>query len=222
MNLPDGVLPSWMILISWAVYGPLIFFVLKQAPWYKVRGDHGAQSIFFVMTLAVMMLWQMDAQIAPGLSFHFLGAAILTLMFGPRFAIISLSLALAGVTYNDHSGLEAFAFNLLLTGALPVILVWLGYLASRRWMAKHFFVYTFFNAFLMAGISTAITLVLLGITLGWLHVQDWYRLKMHFFPIIPMVAGPEAFINGFFMTALVAYKPEWIATFRDEEYLHGK
>ena len=33
---------------------------------------------------------------------------------------------------------------------------------------------------------------------------------------------PEAVLNGWVMSVLVGFKPEWVRSFRDEEYLDGK
>jgi uncharacterized membrane protein len=33
---------------------------------------------------------------------------------------------------------------------------------------------------------------------------------------------PEAFINGFLITVLVVYRPQWVASFSDKQYLDGK
>ena len=33
---------------------------------------------------------------------------------------------------------------------------------------------------------------------------------------------PEAFINGAIMTMLVVFRPDWVGSFRDQHYLHGK
>jgi uncharacterized membrane protein len=33
---------------------------------------------------------------------------------------------------------------------------------------------------------------------------------------------PEAFVNGFVMSVMVGFRPEWVCSFRDEEYLVGK
>jgi uncharacterized membrane protein len=33
---------------------------------------------------------------------------------------------------------------------------------------------------------------------------------------------PEAFLNGWVMTVLVAYRPNWVYSFSDELYLKGK
>ena len=48
------------------------------------------------------------------------------------------------------------------------------------------------------------------------------ELHYSFLPYIPMIAAPEAFLNGFIIAGLVLMKPEWVSTFSDEDYLKGK
>ena len=43
-----------------------------------------------------------------------------------------------------------------------------------------------------------------------------------FILLLPLMMFPEAFVNGALMTIRVAYRPQWVASFRDQHYLHGK
>lgn len=63
--------------------------------------------------------------------------------------------------------------------------------------------------------------VLSGILIGG-DVISWSRLSYQFLPMLPMMMGPEAFVNGFIMTVLVVNRVEWVSTFTDEQYIHGK
>jgi len=44
----------------------------------------------------------------------------------------------------------------------------------------------------------------------------------NFVVILPLLMFGEAFINGGAVTLAVAYRPQWVATFHDRWYLHGK
>ena len=60
-------------------------------------------------------------------------------------------------------------------------------------------------------------------TLLWL--SDLYSLDYlldFYFPYALMQTFPEGFITGTVLSLLVIYQPEWVATFRDEFYLHHK
>ncbi|MBD3727656.1 MAG: energy-coupling factor ABC transporter permease [Moraxella osloensis] len=222
MNIPQDVLPWLLSLSGWLVYGLLMLYIIRRAPWFKVMHDRHAQTVFFVAVILLMLLWRFDATIAPGLSFHFLGATIITLMFGHQFAMMALSLALLGVTLDGETGWDAFGINILFMGALPVYTTWFAWVLAQKYLSKHFFVYTFINSFLVGGLSMAVTILGLSVVLVWGDVQEWYKVQHEFLALLPMMAAPEAFINGFVMTVLVAFKPEWLATFSDRDYLHGK
>ena len=39
---------------------------------------------------------------------------------------------------------------------------------------------------------------------------------------LPLMFFPEAMLNGWLISIMVGFKPNWVRSFRDEEYLHGK
>ena len=43
-----------------------------------------------------------------------------------------------------------------------------------------------------------------------------------YFMMLPIAMFPEAFVNGALMTMLVVFKPHWVGSFRDQQYLKGK
>ena len=48
------------------------------------------------------------------------------------------------------------------------------------------------------------------------------ELDQTFLPFFPLMFLPEAFLNGWIMAVLVAFRPEWVYSFSDEQYLKGK
>jgi uncharacterized membrane protein len=48
------------------------------------------------------------------------------------------------------------------------------------------------------------------------------ELKQNFLPFFPLMFLPEAMVNGWIMTILVLYRPNWVGSFSDEIYLKGK
>ncbi|WP_294947783.1 energy-coupling factor ABC transporter permease [Sulfurivirga sp.] len=222
MNLPGGVLPSSWIIGSFALALLVLFQAVRTAPWHKVKGDSHAQHVFFGVTLAVALLWYGSASIGDGLTFHFLMMTTVTLLFGWQFAVLSALLALVVLSAFGQTGWDAIALNWLLMGVVPALITWWILLAAYRWLPHHFFVYVFLNAFLAGGIGTFVALVLTGLALMGAEVQTVEKVNHSFMPYIPLLAAPEAFLNGFVMAFLVMFKPEWISTFTDEHYLKGK
>lgn len=156
------------------------------------------------------------------LELSFLGATLLTLMFGWQFAFIALAFVLALVTYTGGAGWDAFAANWLTLAVVPVLVTWWALLAAYRWLPRNFFVYVFLNAFLVGALAMLASILALSVVLVWGDVISWSKLSYQFLPLLPMMMGPEAFVNGFLMTILVMNKVEWVSTFTDEQYLHGK
>lgn len=222
MNIPFGVLSQWWGWIGWVGAVMLLFFALKEAPWHKVTGDREAQGVFLAATLLVFALWSVKAGIGPGLSFHFIGATVITLMFGWQFALILLALVMIAMAVLGQIGFDALGMNWLVLAGVPVAVTWIALKLSYRFLPHHFFVYIFLNAFLVGALAMILTVLVLSIVLVWGDVISWDRLSYQFLPMLPMMAAPEAFINGFVMTILVLYRVDWVSTFTDEQYLKGK
>jgi uncharacterized membrane protein len=93
---------------------------------------------------------------------------------------------------------------------------------ARSALPKHFFVYVFVNAFVAGGVAVLAS----GYAAVWILVgAEAVRLddlRQGFLPFLPLMLFPEAFLNGFLMSVMVGLRPEWVWSFRDEEYLHGK
>jgi uncharacterized membrane protein len=222
MNFPDGLLGIGWVSFGLFVYAISMVWALRTAPWYKVKADRGAQHVLLGAALLIVLLWNFSASIGDGFSFHFLFMTVATLMFGPQFALMAMSLGLLGVTLNGEAGWMSFGINAMLMGWLPIMVTWWMYKLAYRYLDKNFFVYTFLNGFLAAGIGSVMALMLAaGIMLasGAYVLED---LQYNFLPFIPMIAAPEAFLNGFVIAGLVLMKPEWVSTFHDHLYLNGK
>lgn len=112
-------------------------------------------NVFLGACVAVLGIWLLKAGVKPGLSFHLLGATVLTLMFRPLFALLGLALIAAGLTAWSGQ-FAAFSVNWLLLGAVPVAVTWGIHKLVHRWLPRHLFVYLFLNAFIAAGISMTV------------------------------------------------------------------
>ncbi len=222
MNLPAGVLPLSWVIASFICAAIVLGWAVRTAPWHKIKGDRHAQHVFFGVTAVLALLWYGTASIGEGLSFHFLMMTTVTLLFGWQFALLAALIALMILSGIGAVGWDALAVNWLLMGGVPAMLTWWILVAAYRWLPHHFFVYVFLNAFLAAGISTFVALVLTGYVLIEAQVQTAEKVAHSFMPYIPLLAAPEAFLNGMVMAFLVMFKPEWISTFSDEHYLKGK
>jgi uncharacterized membrane protein len=94
--------------------------------------------------------------------------------------------------------------------------------ADRGSLPRHLFVYIFVNGFFGAAFAVlASSLVAAGLlALG--HAYSLPHLGSDYLAFVPLLMFGEAGLTGMLVALLVCYRPEWIRTFDDRLYLHGK
>jgi uncharacterized membrane protein len=143
-------------------------------------------------------------------------------MFGWSFAIIGSSIALVGVNLNGGQGWDGFVLNAMTLGVVPVTLTQVSLVLARSYLPRNFFVYVLVNAFLTAGFAALASGYLAAGLLVLSGSFSLIELKQNFLPFFPLMFLPEAMVNGWIITILVLYRPNWVGSFSDEFYLKGK
>lgn len=222
MNLPDGLLPeslSWffnltmLLLLGWAVL---------RAPWRLFLAVSERQHVFLASCLLLVLLWGMRADVGPGLSIHFLGMAVFCLMFGWPLALLGGALIMVGYTFLGQAGWEALGVNILMTAAIPILTAHVVLILSRRYLPPNFFVYIFVPGFLGGVLGVLVSVMLGSSLLIMAGVYEAAHLWRDYLPYLPLIMLPEGMLNGMVTTALVAIKPDWVATFDDDVYIRNK
>ncbi|MCS6786555.1 MAG: energy-coupling factor ABC transporter permease [Thiobacillaceae bacterium] len=217
MNLISDHLPPVFALALWFALAAGAWWHVRTCRWRMLR-DRDNLNVFLGATVAVLALWLIRTGIKPGLSFHLLGATVLTLMFRPAFALLALALVTAALAVWDGQYL-AYPANLLVTGVVPVAVSWAIYRLADRRLPNHLFIYIFVNAFFGAAIAIgAVGLASTGLA-AVLGVYGLDYLMREYLPYYLLMAWSEAFVTGMVMTLLVVYRPQWVATFDDRRYL---
>lgn len=221
MVVDSALLPT---LLNWG-FGILYAFslgtALRLAPWRRLWEPEQAH-VYFGAVLILLFLWHLRVAVEPGLYFHLLGVTALTLMMGWSLAVLGTSLALVGVTFNTGGDWYSFPLNALLGGVIPISLTQILLILIRWYLPKHFFVFVLVNGFFTAGFVDILTAYL---TTGLLVAGGAYsfsELSRDFLPFFPLMFLPEAVFNGWVVVVLVAYRPQWIYSFSDEQYLKRK
>lgn len=221
MELETGLFSA--TLMGWVAfaYGAILLKALAMAPWRRLRNSEQLH-VFLGACVLLLILWSMRAQLQPGLSYHLLGVTTLTLMFGWSFGVIGSSLVLLGITINGSLGWDVFALNAFLTCVLPVTLTQVLLVLGRSLLPRNFFIYVLGNGFLTAGMVASLSGGLALWLLAYSGAYSWLELKENLLPYFPLMFLPEAVINGWAMTVLVAYRPQWVSSFSDKHYINGK
>lgn len=221
MNFTDTLLSPDVQWFANILAIGLLSLALWRAPWRRLANtDH--LNVWMGAVVALMLVWSIKTGVKPGLNFHILGSALLTLMFGPWLALPALALVLVAVTLQGGAGWLSLGVNFLLMAVLPsTISHGIFRLADRR-LPNHFFIYILVNAFAGAGLS-AISCGLAATAL--LALAGPYQasyLGTSYLPYFILMGWAEAMLSGMLMTLMVVYRPEWVGTFSDERYLKSK
>ncbi|MGF1642301.1 MAG: energy-coupling factor ABC transporter permease [Thiotrichales bacterium] len=221
MNIPADTLSPFLEWTALALFCGVFVVALSTAPWRILRESESLHVFLGALTVS-LVLWNLRAAVVPGFEFHFFGLTALCLMFEWQFAVIAAALLTAVSTWKVGAPWQLWGANALLLGVLPILWVrGLLYISQRR-LPRHFFVYIFVNTFFAAALSvlligaTASLLMAGAAGYGQLDLADEYWISLW------LLAFPEGLMNGFIITLMVVYRPEWVATFHDRWYLKGK
>jgi uncharacterized membrane protein len=222
MEIQGALIPSDVGWLFAGLYGIALSLAVRLAPWARLARDPERLHVLLGAVVALILLWHVRAEVNAGLSFHLLGVTAVTLMVGWSLGVLASSLALAAVTLNAGSGWETFFLNALLTGVLPVTLTQVLLVVIRHYLPRHFFVYVLVNGFLTAGVVGVVSGLLAVAVLVQSGAYTFAELDRTLLPFFPLMFLPEAFLNGWLLAAMVAFRPGWVGSFSDEQYLRGK
>ena len=221
MDILNGVLPEYLIIVADTVFVIVLLYAVLTAPWYKII-DSESSHVFLGATLFTVLIWLVRSDVVNGINFHLLMTSTLYLMFEWQFALFAIVIVHIGMYFYDAIPLQMIPINVLMLGCVPIFITLTLLQFARRKLAHNFFVYVFVNCFFAAGISM-ISVALLTVSLYYIFANaEIYRQLQSFLPFTLMISIPEAALNGIIMSGLIAYRPKWIATFHDSTYIDGK
>lgn len=196
--------------------------IIRNTDFQQLVNDSAFQHRFFGASAAVFVLWIFRVGIVDELQVHFIWLTSLALILGFRWAIISSSFVLLGITIVGYEKFSILGINWLLGTLLPISVTYAIFSWSFHKLPKNLFIYIFVCAFFPGAITVSLKIIAmagyfqLDTDLGWDVIFNNYVL------LIPLLLFSEAFFNGFTMTSLVIHKPHWVYTFHDKFYIDGK
>ncbi|WP_031570921.1 energy-coupling factor ABC transporter permease [Rheinheimera texasensis] len=204
----------WFCALLMLVY----YLVLDRKVWHLLRQPL-LQALCVGALLALCVLWQLKAQLPDLPPVHFLGITTVALLLGLRLTILVIPMALllpqlAALLLHQPVA-ELNAILLQWTALTLVALQSYGcYLLASHKLPQHMFVAIFVSGFLNGLLSalTFVALLALGF-FGVLAVGESSQIS-DFLLVMPLLAMPEALLNGMALTLLLVYKPHWVAAYR--------
>ncbi len=218
MLITADLVSGWTLLLGWVALLPLLALMARRLPWQRFR-DGELTHVTLGSAVGLMVFWTLKAGVEPGLSYHLIGAALLTLMLGWETALLAITLVVAGTTVNLGGDWSALALNVLVKGAVPVAVTHgLLRLAQGR-LPHHIFIYIFVNAFFGAALAVLASVLACAVLLGAAGAYDATYLTREYVAFAPLMMFGEAWITGMLIAVLVSYRPRWVQTFDDHLYL---
>jgi uncharacterized membrane protein len=221
MHMPSDVLPNFIYVLcdiialaALVAAALLVNKTLLKKPHIPLQTG--------VVLIALSGLYAMHVGTKPGMTLHWLGVMMTVMMFGPWLAILLLSAVHILFAFGfDVGGREAIGFNISVCVLIPVLVATACHEFSYRKLTKNFVVYILQVGFgdLLCMLSVDVTLTLV---LHWYFDYPSFVVWQDFTLLLALMGGMEAVISTWFVALLVSFLPNWLVTFNDEEYLHGK
>ena len=198
------------------------FFLLTLAlmaalllrPWRMMTG--GLRLTPILATLTVLpWLWALPSLHKMPLQLQGSGACLVLLMLGWPLAVpVLCGVGLIATLISPMPWETALDLTVWL-GVVPATLALLLGAAIRRWVGTYLFVFIFARAFM----GTALCVFAAGLLAQFSGhslpgIDNDLSLVAHW-----LLAWGDAFLTGMFVAIMVAFKPDWLATWSDQLYL---
>lgn len=212
-------LPTLVHVAAWGLSFLALALAARRLPWFKLRGDSEAQHVLFAAILAVCVLRFAVFDRIPGLHLHFLGAGIVCLMFGTAFALWVMALASLCAALSPAGVWLGLGPDFLACGLIPVLCLHLVRAQVERRLPGNPFVYVFLIAFFGAGAAVLVGQLFKAAVTAALVEGAARDAAMGYVVSAPLMVFGEAFLTGGALALMVAYRPQWVASFEDARWL---
>ena len=155
------------------------------------------------------------------MEYHFLGATLMTLMFGWQLAVVGIAIEVLALVIMDVVQWQVFAVNVFFMGVIPVIISSLVLNLVERIEKNHFLIYFFVAVFANAAITVAASVYITSMFMVAGGAYTYEFISYEYIPYIFLMIYPEAFLTGLVMVILIVNFPQWVRSFDDNKYPFG-
>lgn len=205
--------------LLWALVIIITFVSFEKSTYRALYSTPERQIGVLAAALVFAILWQIKAGILTGLDLHILGVTATTLILGWRLTILSSLLASVLLVSFAEVDLNLLPMQILIGAFIPTLLSYLGFIMSYQYLPRHFFVYIFVCSFILAGFIACLKISLGAIFYLFIGQYNWQELAENYVYLSAIIWFPEAMLNGMAITLLITYRPHWVKTFYDKDYL---
>ncbi|MFH1133424.1 MAG: energy-coupling factor ABC transporter permease [Nanoarchaeota archaeon] len=177
MHTPDGFITSWVCILYLLLAGGITSFSVL-----KLRRTLTKERLLGIAAISALVfgLQMLNFPINPGTSGHFVGAALITLLYGPYAATVAIALVLGvqAFAFGD-GGTLAFGFNVFNMAVVGSFTTHIVFLSLRKSNASRFL------ASLASVVAAAVSC----------SVGLWLGSGMALLPVLSAMASTHFFIG---------------------------
>lgn len=221
MNISADLLPSPLLIGAVLLCVPIMLWSLVRAPWSLLQ-QNLLVPVYVGGLLVLLGLWSLQIGPGGGPGLHFLGLSAMVLVFGPALTLAGTSFVLLSLTAIGIFDARSFGINGLVSVVLPIVLAARLHTLVYHRFPKHYFVYLMISAHFSSMIVIATVMLVSALLIGVFGLDPKPALWQNYLIFLPVAMLPEGFINGAIMTMLTAYRPHWVRSFDDRDYIDGK
>ena len=184
-------------------------------PWRMLQGGALLTPLLACLVLTPW-LWALPFLHHTPLQLHWSGAPLVTLMLGWPLAVLTL-IGIGVLTWLiSPAAPEATLALIVWQGLAPATFTLMLGAGLRHWVPRHPFVYVLGRGF-FGSVLSVFAASLLANWLGHELPNISTGLSMIAFWLM---AWGDAFVTGMMCAIFVAFRPQWLATWSDQLYLH--
>lgn len=183
-------------------------------PWQMLRSE-ALHHPWLAALVALPWAWSLGSLPGTGAVLQVSGACLLVMMVGWPLAIWSLVAVAAGGAWLGELSLVHAVDRLAWFGIAPASVALLAGVATRRWLPEHLFIYILGRGFF----ATAIAVIGCGSVHAWLNGAP---IGLSLSDVLVghwLIGWGEAMATGVLVATMVAFRPQWLATYSDGRYL---
>lgn len=218
MGMTNNLLSTGQWLVTLVLFLLVFVQAARSVRWHSLSTDNALQHSLFGAAVVLGFLWQLRADIYPGLAIHIFGMTAVTLMLGWGLAVFAGLLALVIAVITGREPVSMFAANGLVSVMVPALVTQGIMLWERRRNFRNFFAYIFFCGFFGAGISVAVAGLVMCLILWFSGVYSVSELVRDYLRYLPLFMLPEGFVNGAFVTGMMVFHPDRLTTLDQSRY----
>jgi uncharacterized membrane protein len=114
------VLSTQTLVIGWLIYVPVVLWAIWRTPWVELFSDTRRQHLLFGTVFGLFLLWLVRRDFEGGVSYHFIGLTVVTLLLDWPLAVVGALLAQVGLVLLGRQELAAMGVNGVLLILLPI------------------------------------------------------------------------------------------------------